>query len=113
MYQAKEVNFWYIASVLIVPQQFLYIDGFVSVDFLEYEWSPALRTRTIILSVQSLLDTPNEKIFLNHNAAKLYKENKNKYNEVVKKYTSKYANYSILKREIEKFNIKDKISVFD
>jgi hypothetical protein len=34
MYQAKEVNFWYIASVLIVPQQFLYIDGFVSVDII-------------------------------------------------------------------------------
>ena len=59
-------------------------DGFVSINILQNKWSPIIKTISIIYSIQSLLDTPDTKFFLNQNAAKLYNENKNKYNEVVK-----------------------------
>ena len=71
-------------------------------------WTISLTTSSIILSIQSLLDTPDTNFFLNQKAAKLYNQNKNRYNEVVEKYTSKYANYSIFKKELDKLGIKDK-----
>ena len=83
-------------------------DGFVSVDILHNNWTIALITNSIILSIQSLLDTPDTNFFLNQKAAKLYNQNKNRYNEIVEKYTSKYANYSIFKKELDKLGIKDK-----
>ena len=83
-------------------------DGFVSVDIFHNMWTISLTTSSIILSIQSLLDTPDTNFFLNQKAAKLYNQNKNRYNEVVEKYTSKYANYSIFKKELDKLGIKDK-----
>lgn len=43
----------------------------------------------VILFVQSLLDSPNPHDFLNQKTSKLYKENRYKYEEKVKEYTSK------------------------
>ena len=71
------------------------IEGNVSIDILENEWSPVLRTRTIILSIQSLLSEPNPKIFINQEAASLYELSKEDYNETVKGYVSNYASYEI------------------
>ena len=72
---------------VLSPPQFIFIsqifhpnisdNGFVSVDILQRDWSPAIsRFDKIIYSVQSLLDDPNPDIFLNEKAAKLCKENK-------------------------------------
>jgi ubiquitin-protein ligase len=83
-------------------------NGYVSVDiFEENEWTPALIDfEKIIISVQSLLDDPNPDIFLNEMAAKLYKEDKSKYDETVREYTSLFANYSKYLETIKKMDIK-------
>ena len=46
-------------------------DGLVSLDIFK-EWTPALTFRTVVLSVQSVLDNPNPDDFLNEKASKLY-----------------------------------------
>ncbi len=88
-------------------------DGSVSVDILQNNWSPALRTRTIIISIQSLLCTPDTDFFLNQEAAQLYRENREKFNDIARKYTSQYANYSTFKNEFEKLGIKNLINVYN
>ena len=81
-------------------------NGIVSLDIFEDEWCPALSFRTAILSVQSLLNSPNPDIYLNQNAAKLYKENINKYEETVKDYVKKYSNIFIFEDELSKYKFK-------
>ena len=81
--------------------------GLVSVDILREQWSPAIYPfNKIIISVQSLLDDPNPNDFVNEKAAKLYKENKHEYEQTVKQYTSKYANFEAVQKELEKLNFK-------
>ena len=71
------------------------------------QWSPAIsRFEKIIYSVQSLLDDPNPDDFINEEAAKLYKEDKIRYNRTVREYTSLYANYSKFKEDVKKLNLK-------
>ena len=79
--------------------------GNVSVDILQDEWSPAICIFSkIIYSVQSLLDDPNADIFVNEEAAKLYKENKEAYKKTVREWTSKYANFDTVQNELKKLN---------
>jgi len=81
-------------------------NGYVSVDILDYEWSPALfRFEKIIYSIQSLLDEPNPDNFLNEIAANLYKKDKKIYDETVREYTSLFANYSKFLEDIQNMNI--------
>ena len=85
-------------------------NGYVSIDILEFNWSPGLgRFEKIIYSIQSLLDDPNPDNFLNETAANLYKEDRKIYNDTVKEYTNKFANYSRLLEDIENMGIKIKI----
>ena len=87
-------------------------DGLVSLDILGQQWSPALRTRTLILSVQSLLDIPKESdFFLNENAAKLYEEDKESYYAVVRELTSINSNYSNFIHELNKLGLKNLITI--
>ena len=82
-------------------------DGVVSVDILRANWSPALQKfANIIYSVQSLLDDPNADEFVNKEAAKLYKENKDAYENTVKEWTFKYANFDKVKNDLKKLNFK-------
>ena len=82
-------------------------NGYVSVDILMDKWSPALGNfNKIIISVQSLLDDPNPDDFINEEAAKLYKEDRNEYNRTVREYTSLYANYSKFEEGLNKLNVK-------
>ena len=96
----------------IKPPQFVFIteifhpniseNGFVSIDILQKEWTPAQSNfNKIIYSVQSLLDDPNPDDFLNEKAAKLYKENKIIYREYCKLFK--------ISRRYSKFRIKNKI----
>ena len=66
-------------------------DGIISIDRLEeQQWSPAIVTFSkIIYSVQSLLDDRNTDIFVNEEAAKLYKDNKEAYEKTVREWTIK------------------------
>ena len=66
---------------------------------------PAMTLPKTILSVQSILDDPNPDVFLNENAAKLYKENRKKYEETVKEYTLKYASFLNLENELSKYQL--------
>ena len=81
-------------------------NGKVSVSIFTYDWTPSLTFRTAILSVQSLLNSPNPNEFLNQKAAKLYKENINKYEEIVKEYVKKYSNFFIFEDELSKYKFK-------
>ena len=86
-------------------------NGYVSVDILEFNWSPGLgRFEKIIYSIQSLLDDPNPDDFLNVTAANLYKRDRNSYNEIVKEHTIKFANYSRFLEDIKNMDIKLKYS---
>ena len=86
-------------------------DGFVSVDILQDQWTPALLSlHSIIYSIQSLLDDHYPDDFLNEQAAKLCKENEEIYNKTVSAYTSHYANYSKFLEDIRNMNINLKIN---
>ena len=53
----------------------------------------------------SLLDDPNPDDFMNEIAAKLYKKDRNIYNETVRYYTSQFANYSKFLEDVKNFDI--------
>ena len=65
-----------------------------------------LAFRGTVYSVQSLLDDPNADVFVNKEAAKLYKENKDAYENTVKEWTFKYANFDKVKNDLKKLNFK-------
>ena len=67
---------------------------------------PALVVDKIIITIQSMLDDPNIEEVLNESAAKLYKENIKEYENIVRKYTSEYANFKIIQTELKKANFK-------
>ena len=103
----------------IKPPKFIFIsvifhpniseDGFVSIDIFQKDWTPALiNLNLLIYSTQSLLDDPNPDEFLNEKAAKLYKENKSAYNQTVREYTSRFANYKKFQEDLQKLNLKFK-----
>ena len=79
-------------------------DGLLSILDDEH-FHPAMTLQKTILSVQSILDDPNPDVFLNENAAKLYKENRKKYEETVKEYTLKYASFLNLENELSKYQL--------
>ena len=88
-------------------------DGLISADIFEREWSPNLRIRTTILSVQSLLGDPNFVNFVNQDAASLYNINKEEYYEKILEYVNNYATYSIYKEKVKEFEVKDLFDIFD
>ena len=89
-------------------------EGNVSVDFLEKNnYTPALGLRTTILSVQSLLSTPNSEDFVNQEAASLYELSKEVYDETVKEYVNNYASYEIYNKKVKELNIENIISISD
>ena len=84
-------------------------NGYVSVDILGINWAPTLsRLEFIIYSIQSLLDDPNPNDFLNETAANLYKTDRKSYDETVKEYTTKFANYSKFLKDVGNMDIKIK-----
>ena len=105
----------------MLPPKFIFItkifhpniseDGIVSVDILRNNWSPSLRTRTVILSIQSLLGDPNINDFVNQEAASLYKTDIEAYNNTVIEYIKKYANYSMYKNKVNELNLKNRINI--
>jgi ubiquitin-conjugating enzyme E2 A len=64
----------------------IYRDGKICVDILETQnWAPSTRVSTIVLSLRSLFMDPNPDSPANRDAAILYKQNKDLYNEKIKK----------------------------
>jgi ubiquitin-conjugating enzyme E2 A len=65
----------------------IYKDGKICIDILQSsEWTPAQNIRTILLSISSLLMDPNPSSPANRDAAVLYLQDKNLYNQKVREF---------------------------
>jgi len=65
--------------------------GRICLDILKDKWSPALQIRTVLLSIQALLSSPNPDDPLAADVAKHYKEDEVGARQVSKEWTEKYA----------------------
>jgi len=66
--------------------------GRICLDILKDKWSPALQIRTVLLSIQALLSSPNPDDPLATDVAKHYKENEEDAHRVSREWTRIYAN---------------------
>ena len=74
-------------KVIFVTKLFhpnIYGDGSICLDILKKNWSPIYSVNSILLSIQSLLLTPNPQSPANIEAAKLFINNRRQYNSIVK-----------------------------
>ena len=68
----------------------IYRDGKICLDVIQSsEWSPSQNIRTILISIVSLLTDPNPNSPANRDAAVLYTNNREEYNNKVKEYMHK------------------------
>ena len=65
--------------------------GYVCLDILANNWSAALKTPGVLLSLISLLTDPNAEDPLNSNAGDMYMKREDEYNEKVIEYVNTYA----------------------
>lgn len=65
--------------------------GEICVDILKGAWSPTLKIFDLLVSLRSLLGSPNFSDPLNPDAAIMFKDNKDLYDATVKKYVKQYA----------------------
>ena len=65
--------------------------GRICLDVLKSNWSPALQIRTLLLSIQALLASPNPDDPLANDVAEEWKKNENSAIQTAKDWTKKYA----------------------
>jgi len=66
--------------------------GRICLDILKDKWSPALQIRTVLLSIQALLSSPNPDDPLANDVADHWKKNEKEAINVAREWTTKYAN---------------------
>ena len=66
-------------------------NGVICLSVFQDNWTPAYRIFSVIKCIQSLLTDPNPSSPLNSEAARLYIDNRQKYNEEVKRFIEKYC----------------------
>lgn len=73
------------------------MDGRICLDILAHNWSPILTIDRVLISIRSLLTDPNCADPFNQEASKMYISNRNKFNQIAKELTKKFAmnKYSI------------------
>jgi ubiquitin-conjugating enzyme E2 N len=65
--------------------------GRICLDILKDKWSPALQIRTVLLSIQALLSSPNPDDPLDNDVAKNWKENETQAIQTAQSWTVEYA----------------------
>ena len=66
-------------------------DGSICIDILKDQWSAALKLKSVILSISSLLANPNPRDPLEGGIADVYTNSREEFNKNVKNYVKKYS----------------------
>ncbi|GAW81286.1 ubiquitin-conjugating enzyme E2 N [Plasmodium gonderi] len=70
--------------------------GRICLDILKDKWSPALQIRTVLLSIQALLSSPEPDDPLDSKVADHFKQDKNDAENVAREWNKMYANHTSL-----------------
>ena len=65
----------------------IYSDGNICLDILQNKWSPAYDVANVLTSIQSLLSDPNPESPANAQAAQMFRENRQLYEQKVRELT--------------------------
>jgi ubiquitin-conjugating enzyme E2 D/E len=66
-------------------------NGEICMSIFDQHWDPVLTIEKVLISISSILDTPNMENPINLEAAQCFHEDHGKYNATVRQYTLNYA----------------------